>query len=647
MEGAAVSLALLLMAGALWISAAIRSQFSEGVQVVNQRVVLHTQLHEAFDSSALNFWRYYGSGNAGLLEEYRSSEAGLRALTKHSTDSAPSGAQSEELAQLATREENFFDLADHLAAGAQIEKNDRASLDEITKREVRVRNIFHEIEQRQFSNLDVETRKLAEYTNRLRVSLLMLGAFPILVMLWFQRAHRKGIWMPLEQLHGMVMEVKRGNLDVRGDVPDTVELGTLTAGFLSMASELRDIRNSLEEKVKQRAAQLEEAHKDLLRAAKLASLGQLVSGVAHEINNPLTSILGFTEVVLGRPALDASVRAQLQTVRNEALRLKNLVGNLSRMSRRRPGQLHRMDLRTVPARMLDLRTYQLAANNVRVQYTEAKKPIWVKGDGELLLQVMLQLVLNAEHSIRECREKGEIRLKCDVWDGRARITVEDNGCGIPADIRDHIFDPFFAGRPKWQGTGLGLSICHSIVEQHDGEVGVESEVGRGTTIRVLLPLGGTGDFRTEQVGPDLPAAESMEPAAAGEEPALASSARRFLVIDDEMEILNLVSVVLAKTGATVVVLQDSTRLDAILNSTSNKEPFDAVLCDLKMPGQDGLSVLRTLRRRRPELARKFLLMTGNLADADKEQIELEGVRILPKPFTLVRLREVVREIVAN
>ena len=150
------------------------------------------------------------------------------------------------------------------------------------------------------------------------------------------------------------------------------------------------MRDSLEEKVRQRALQLEAAHKDLLRAAKLASLGQLVSGVAHEINNPLTSILGFTEVVLGRSGLDLAVRTQLQTVREEALRLKTLVGNLSRMSRRHPGQLHRMDLRTVPARMLELRSYQLAANNIRVQYTPARAPIFVKGDAELLLQMMLQ-----------------------------------------------------------------------------------------------------------------------------------------------------------------------------------------------------------------------------------------------------------------
>ena len=646
MEGATVSLALLLMAASLGMSAAIRSQFSSGVQALHQQIVLHTQLHDVFDSCVLNFWRSYSSNNAGLLAEYRSSDRELRVLTRQSVDSASSQAQRDEVAELGAREEDFFDLTDHLLAGQQVEAVDEPQFDEVAKRELRVRDIFHEIEQKQFHSLDLETRTLAEYTDWLHVFLLLLGAFPLFAMLWFRQAHRREIWIPLEQLHGMVMEVKHGNLEVIGTIPKNIELGSLITAFLAMASELRDMRDSLEEKVRQRAAQLEAAHNDLLRAAKLASLGQLVSGVAHEINNPLTSILGFTEVVLGRSGLEPAVRTQLQTVRDEALRLKILVGNLSRMSRRHPEQLHRMDLRIVPGRMLELRSYQLAANNIRVLYTPARAPIFIKGDVELLLQAMLQLVLNAEQSIRESRQKGEIQVKCDVWDGRARITVADNGCGIPPEIREHIFDPFFTSRPMWQGTGLGLSICHSIVEQHDGKIGVESEVGRGTTIRVLLPLASMEHSNAEHTGSDLPALEPIESAEAGEESAPASPARRFLVIDDEIEILNLVSVVLAKMGAVVVILQDPTRLGSILNSTSNGA-FDAVLCDLKMPGQDGLAVLRTLRQRQPELARKFLLMTGNLADADKAQIELEGVRILSKPFTLVSLRAMVGEIVSS
>jgi len=640
MEGATVSLALLLMAGALSLNVAIRSQFTSGVEVLQQQIALQTQVHDAFDSTVLNFWRYYGSKDAGLLVEYRHSVAQFRALTKEFADGAASKPQRMEVAALAAREKDFLNLTDALVAGRQIEKEDEPQFGKLTNREGGIRSVFREIEQKQFQSLRAATHRLGEYTEGLRALLLVLGLFPVAVMLWFRRAHEERIWLPLEEIHRMVTEVKRGNLDVKGEAPATAELGSLTTAFLGMASELREMRDSLEEKVRQRAEQLEAAHKDLLRTAKLASLGQLVSGVAHEINNPLTSILGFSEVVLGRPELDPSLQTQVRTVRDEALRLKRLVANLSRISRRGPGQLHLLDLRAIPDRLLDIRTYQLAANNVHLQYTRPEKPIWVKGDADLLLQVMLQLVLNAEQSIRESREQGEIRLKCDVWDGRARITVEDDGCGMVPEIHDHIFDPFFTGRPTWQGTGLGLSISHSIIEQHDGEIDVESEVGRGTTMRVLLPLA-VAEQPSKQPGDsqlEAPPSAVVSEMAASSEPA-----GRFLVIDDEADILNLVSVVLTKTGASVVTLQDSARLESVLNEGT----FDAVLCDLKMPGKDGLWVLRTLREKQPELARKFLLMTGNLADADKARIDLEDVPVLPKPFTLAGLRTMVREIVSS
>ena len=644
MEGATVSLALLLMAGALGLNVAIRSQFTSGVEVLQQQIALQTQVHDAFDSTVLNFWRSYGSKDARLLVEYRHSVAQFRALTKEFADGSASKPQPMEVAALATREKDYLSLTDFLIAGRQIEKEDEPQFVRLTSREGGIRAIFRKIEQKQFQSLGAATRKLGEYTEGLRALLLVLGLFPVAVMLWFRRAHEERIWLPLEEIHRMVVEVKRGNLDVKGEAPETVELGSLTKSFLGMASELREMRDSLEEKVRQRAAQLEAAHKDLLRTAKLASLGQLVSGVAHEINNPLTSILGFSEVVLGRPELDASLQTQVRTVRDEALRLKRLVANLSRISRRSPGRLHLLDLRAIPDRLLDIRTYQLAANNVHLQYTRPEKPIWVKGDADLLLQVMLQLVLNAEQSIRESREQGEIRLKCDVSEGRARITVEDDGCGIPPEIRDHIFDPFFTGRPAWQGTGLGLSISHSIVEQHDGEIGVESEVGRGTTMRVLLPLAVTTQSSKQPGDPQAePLPEAQTLALVSEMAASPEPAGRFLVIDDEADILNLVSVVLTKTGASVVTLQDSARLESVLGDGT----FDAVLCDLKMPGKDGLWVLRTLREKQPELARKFLLMTGNLADADKARVDLEDVPVLPKPFTLDGLRTMVGDIVSS
>ena len=644
MEGTTVLLALILMTGALILSVMIRSQFSSGVEGLHQEIALHSRIHAAFDKTVLAFWTCEGANDPNLIAEYKDASADLRELTKESLSGAASEPDRRDATSLAEAENAFLNLTDRVVGEPAGQQRKDPALTEIPKRELAVHSALILIAERQFQNLRRATDSVALYTRALRIIVLVLGLFPVIVMIWFRHAHQEHIWTPLERLHGMVLEVKRGNLDVRGSVPATVELGSVTNAFLVMASELREMRDSLEEKVRQRAAQLEAAHKDLLRAAKLASLGQLVSGVAHEINNPLTSILGFSEIAFSNARLDTSTRAQVRTIRDEALRLKHLVANLSQFARRTPQQAHRLDLRTIPDRLLELRSYQLAANNIRVDYQRAEKPVWINGDRDALLQLMLQLVLNAEHAIRDERETGEIHLVCKDQGAYALISVQDNGCGMTPEMREHIFDPFFTTRPSGYGTGLGLSICHGIVQQHGGQIDVQSEKGRGTTLRVRLPLlpskkpalyAEVVADHPESVEPDLGAEAQISPAGL--------SQKQFLVIDDELEILNLVSAALAKSGAKVVTVQDSTCIPSILKESS----FDAVLCDLKMPGHDGLSVLRTLRDGYPNLAQRFLLMTGNLADADKAVVELEGVPILPKPFTLARLREMLAQIASS
>jgi signal transduction histidine kinase/CheY-like chemotaxis protein len=644
MEGATVLLALMLMVGALILSVMIRSQFSSGVEGLHQEIALHSRIHTAFDKTVLAFWTCEGANDPNLTAEYKDASAELRELTKESLGGPASEPDRRDATTLADAENAFLNLTDRVVGEPAGQQRNDPALTEIPKRELAVHSALILIAERQFQNLRRATDSVALYTRALRIVVLVLGLFPVIVMIWFRHAHQEHIWTPLERLHGMVLEVKRGNLDVRGSVPATVELGSVTNAFLVMASELREMRNSLEEKVRQRAAQLEAAHKDLLRAAKLASLGQLVSGVAHEINNPLTSILGFSEIAFSNARLDASIRTQVRTIRDEALRLKHLVANLSQFARRTPQQAHRLDLRTIPDRLLELRSYQLAANNIRVDYQRAERPVWINGDRDALLQLMLQLVLNAEQAIRDERETGEIHLVCEDHQAYALISVQDNGCGMTPEMREHIFDPFFTTRPSGYGTGLGLSICHGIVQQHGGQIDVESEKGRGTTLRIRLPLlpSKKPAFYAEVVADHAESAETVS----GAEAQISSAGlgqKQFLVIDDELEILNLVSAALAKSGAKVVTVQDSTRIPSILKENS----FDGVLCDLKMPGHDGLSVLRTLRDGYPNLAQRFLLMTGNLADADKAVIELEGVPILPKPFTLARLREMLAQIAAS
>lgn len=256
---------------------------------------------------------------------------------------------------------------------------------------------------------------------------------------------------------------------------------------------------------------------------------------------------------------------------------------------------------------------------------------------------MLQLTLNAERAIRDHMESGEIRLRCEISGGDALLSVADNGCGMNDEMRDHVFDPFFTTRPSRHVTGLGLSVCHGIVEQHGGEIAVESALNKGTTFRIRLPLA-INEFKSET---NLDSAKSAPALCKTSEETLhrrseitCADSVRILVIDDEADILSLVVEALSFANGKAVTLQDSNQLETALD----QGPFDAVLCDLKMPGRDGLAVLRELRRQQPGLARRFVLMTGNLADADRAGTELEGVPILAKPFTLARLRELLNHV---
>src|SRR5579875_526780 len=607
MEGATVMLAIALMICGLALSIRTEFRFTAGVQSVQNQIALHSEIHDAFDATVLSFWRYDGTNDPQLLQDYRNSEAKLRSLTRKAIAEAHVKTSRNNLENLKGLEESYLSITDELVIHADAEQAAQKLFSEISLRELTMREALGQIQKQQFATLNRDTQSVMLYGQMLRILLLGLGFFSVAAMLWFSRAHRQHIWKPLETLHAMVLEMRRGNLDVHAEIPATVELGSLTRAFLAMASELREMRDSLEEKVRQRAKQLEVAQKDLLRAAKLASLGQLVSGVAHEINNPLTAILGFSEVVLAQPKLDPALRGQIQTIREESLRLKRLVRNLSQFGRRTPPQLHRIDLRAVPDRLLELRRYQLAANGISVSYDRPGRPVWIKGDRDALLQMMMQLVLNAEEAIRERATRGKIIIRCESAGDHALLGVQDDGCGMSAEMCEHVFDPFFTTRTR-SGAGLGLSICHGIVQQHAGDLSVESEPGRGTTFTVRLPLASLKEPEAATPAEPEPAVACAENngAAAAPEPLVAAapvaapqnstnggpakggagngnaaeSSQRFLVIDDEPGILDLVTEVLSTTGAEVVKVQDSTKLAAALGDPR----FDAVLCDLKMPG---------------------------------------------------------------
>jgi len=472
--------------------------------------------------------------------------------------------------------------------------------------------------------LENAAAQLHEETRVLMLLLAAAGLYAVLLIRIAGKMHREHLWEPLGQLHEMVRQVRRGNLSVSASIPRSLEVGPLVESFLRLTTEVREMRESLELKVAERTKELEATQGQLLQAAKLSAMGQLVSGVAHEVNNPLTSILGFSEVLLGNPKLTAQGRAHLETIRDEALRLKRVVAGLSTFARRGPQRMERLDARRVLDKLVELRKYQLTAAGIHLHVERPERPVWVEGDADQLLQVLFNLALNAEQAIQEVRETGDIWLGCEAAGEEVRITVRDNGAGMKPEVTERIFEPFFTTKPVGQGTGLGLSISHGIVAQHHGRFVVGSTPGEGTTMCVVLP-------RVE--APQSERAPAPEPAHAAE-----PAGGRALIIDDEAQIVALVQQALEARGWSTVTVTDSPTVESLLDGTA----YDAVICDLKMPGKSGFDILSLLRRKRPDLARRFLLMTGDLGDTDKKRLLGAHVPVLRKPFTLMQLREAVQ-----
>ena len=383
------ALAIWFLAGALYISLRIRHQMEEPLKNLRAALALNYAI-EATQEDLLQ-----AAGNAYLHpggeanEEFRAAARNLPGLAERYMRIEVSPEERRELGtigQLQTR------LVEHASQHLGTEKTTPETLQQF--REVRRMNnqilsLLRSIAEAHLQRLEIATAKLHEYDKKLYLVLMGFGLFAVLILRQFRRVHQREIWGPLEQFRQMVMEIRRGNLNVKASIPRSVEFGALVQGFLDMARELCEMRDSLELKVQERTATLEATQSELVQAAKLSSLGQLVSGVAHEINNPLTTILGFSELILSRPGLEPRMRAQLQTIHSESVRLKNLVANLSSFARRAPQGAEQVDLRQVLDRLTDLRRYQLAASKIELHYSRPAGPVWVQGDRDQLVQVFL------------------------------------------------------------------------------------------------------------------------------------------------------------------------------------------------------------------------------------------------------------------
>jgi two-component system NtrC family sensor kinase len=241
--------------------------------------------------------------------------------------------------------------------------------------------------------------------------------------------------------------------------------------------------------------ELNRLEQQVMQSEKLAAMGQMMVGVAHELNNPLTAILAVSDM-LREHSEDPGHRRQLELMHQQARRAVDIVQDLLSFARPPAPRKGHVQLADVLRRALHLHEYSLRRNNVAVDFLPEKGIPDVLGDSNQLIQVFLNLVVNAEQAIREVRESGTIRVRMGrgaageplVW-----ASIQDDGPGIPEDILGKIFDPFFTTKRPGRGTGLGLSISMAIVKEHGGRIEVQAAPGGGSVFAVTLPAAGTGD----------------------------------------------------------------------------------------------------------------------------------------------------------
>jgi signal transduction histidine kinase/CheY-like chemotaxis protein len=373
-----------------------------------------------------------------------------------------------------------------------------------------------------------------------------------------------------------------------------------------------------------------------LQTEKMAALGKVVAGIAHELNNPLTTIMGNIQLLLAR-GLPAAAVSESRRIYQEAERARRIVKNLLYFARENKPDRSLVNLNEIVERTIALRSYELKLKSIRVQTDLAPNLPKTMADSYQLQQVVLNLLMNAEQALIGSPRRGVVKVRTGYSKRRAfdRVTlaISDNGQGIPAEIASRIFDPFFTTKPPGMGTGLGLSIVYGIVRQHDGEISFESEPGSGTKFIIELPL--------VNAPADYPKPDSVNRAGS----AMQARPSRILVVEDEPTVAQLIVDVLQEEGHFATACIDSREgLDLLL-----KHSYDLVICDLRMPGMDGRSFFHTLERSKSPFQRRILFITGDtLSPSSLEFIESNRLPYLAKPFSVEELkRAVLQQLQAN
>lgn len=382
--------------------------------------------------------------------------------------------------------------------------------------------------------------------------------------------------------------------------------------------------------------ELKRLEEQLIQAEKLAAMGQMLAGVAHELNNPLTAILGVTELLRDGEGVQENTKRQLELTHRQARRAARIVQNLLEFSRPAAPQKKPLDVNTLVERTLQLQDHSLRRNNIHVDFQPQSDLPVVIGDANQLIQVFLNLISNAEHAIREVRETGRIQIRIGRIGGHISVTVQDDGVGVAQEALPKLFDPFYTTKRPGGGTGLGLSICMSIVREHGGSIDVETLPAGGSAFTVYLPvappelssgpLDGAGSS-AERAVPELPAGDILK-------------GRSILVLDDEESIRMLLDEGLSAHGMRVDCAASSQEAMELVRNRA----YDLALCDVNLSGGDSgqsgrETALQIAAASHRGVKTEVIFMTGDLVEDNGSGVFHQ----LQKPFRVSDVLTILRE----
>lgn len=379
---------------------------------------------------------------------------------------------------------------------------------------------------------------------------------------------------------------------------------------------LRELEQSLQE--------LQQAQAKLIQSEKLAAIGLLVSGVAHELNNPLTAIVGYAQI-LQASDLPSPAKADLDRIIEQAQRSARIIQKLLTFGRQHKPEQRPVDVNQLVEDVLDLVGHQLTMDQICVESQLSDTIPLTLADPYQLQQVWLNLIQNAQQAMLDAHRGGLLRIQTlTTLEGNIRVEFTDNGPGIAPDAMEKIFDPFFTTKPIGKGTGLGLSICYGIIQGHHGEIWVENNASGGSTFVVELP-------GLEDVAWDV----DVEPAS----PTHASADARILVVDDEPSVLEMVKRHLTGQGYRVETARDG----AEVAERIAREDYDLILLDILMPEKDGITTFREVVERWPDMGSRIIFATGDVAtESTRAFLEETCAVYITKPFDLTKLIQVIR-----